>query len=40
MEDDYGMIDGIVNNGAKQPEKPEEAARRAADDRRNALCSR
>lgn len=24
MEDDYGMIDGIVNNGAKQPEKLEK----------------
>jgi antirestriction protein ArdC len=24
MEDDYGMIDGIINNGAKQPEKPEK----------------
>jgi len=22
MEDDYGMIDGIINNGPKQPEKP------------------
>ena len=24
MEDDYGMIDGIVNNGAKQPDKLEK----------------
>jgi len=24
MEDDYGMIDGIVNNGARQPEKLEK----------------
>ena len=24
LEDDYGMIDGIVNNGAKQPEQPKQ----------------
>ena len=22
MEDDYGMIDGIINNGPKEAEKP------------------
>ena len=34
MEDDYGMIDGIVNNGAKQPEKLEKKPPvKAADDR-------
>ncbi len=34
MEDDYGMIDGIVNNGAKQPEKLEKKLPvKAADDR-------
>ena len=25
MEDDYGMIDGIINNGPKEPEKPVKA---------------
>ena len=34
IEDDYGMIDGIVNNGAKQPEKLEKKPPvKAADDR-------
>ena len=34
MEDDYGMIDGIVNNGAKQPEKLDKKPPvKAADDR-------
>ena len=34
LEDDYGMIDGIVNNGAKQPEQPKQNQPvRAADDR-------
>lgn len=31
LEDDYGMIDGIVNNGAKQPEQNQPV--KAADDR-------
>lgn len=22
LEDDYGMIDGVINNGPKEPEKP------------------
>ena len=26
MEDDYGMIDGIVNNGSRQTEPPEKPA--------------
>ncbi len=34
LEDDYGMIDGIVNNGAKQPEQPKQNQPvKAADDR-------
>ena len=34
LEDDYGMIDGIVNNGAKQPEQPKQIQPvNAADDR-------
>lgn len=34
LEDDYGMIDGIVNNGAKQPEQPKQNQPViAADDR-------
>ena len=34
LEDDYGMIDGIVNNGAKQPKQPNQNQPvRAADDR-------
>ena len=34
LEDDYGMIDGIVNNGAKQPEQPKQNQPvKAVDDR-------
>ena len=34
LEDDYGMIDGIVNNGAKQPEQTKQNPPvKAADDR-------
>ena len=24
MEDDYGMIDGIINNGSKEPQEQEK----------------
>ena len=32
MEDDYGMIDGIVNNGSRQTEPPKKAAPEKAAD--------
>ena len=33
MEDDYGMIDGIINNGKREPERPSvvEQLRKAPD---------
>ena len=39
MEDDYGMIDGIVNNGAKQPEKLEKKPPVKAADERSKRAS-